>query len=416
MDLKQIFEAQQAALKTFEEYKKETSAKVAAYDGKLVDVDATLKVLKESVDQLGKHIKARSVGADFVDNAKKETKDDFSVVNMLFKPNSAERKLSIEYMREREKAFGEEKDLSQSTDSAGGFTIPAQALPGFLEALRSAAVVWPQAGITVFDNVKGSPLTLPKQIGNTSVQWVGENVAPTPTDVTFGQVTMTPKKAAGLVKISNRLIRMGSIAEQVVRQNLSYSLALEIDRVLLRGSGAAGEPRGIANTAGIINVEVDVNGGPFTFEVAADMQVAVDETDAVARNQSYVGHPRAFHSMKTERIAQFTGQTAGAYVVLPMSNAQISELLGFKFLQTTQIPKNLTKGSGTALTEVYFGNWADLYFALWQDITLKASDTTGDASGSAFTQDQLWIMGQIECDVAIVRPTSFALVNDATTT
>jgi hypothetical protein len=64
---------------------------------------------------------------------------------------------------------------------------------------------------------------------------------------------------------------------------------------------------------------------------------------------------------------------------------------------------------------VYFGNWADLYFALWQDITLKASDVTGDPSGSAFTQDQLWILGQLECDCAVIRPNSFALVNDATT-
>lgn len=402
--LAKILEAQEKALNEWNGYRTETGNTIRSIEGKQADVEKTIAALKESVDSLRDHVKGRKGGLDF----KEEAKEEFSIIECLRNPNSKSRSLALEYMQT--------KDLSQSVDSAGGYVVPTVALPGYLEALRSAAVVWPQAGITVFDNVKGSPLTLPKQIGNTTVQWVGENVAPTASDVTFGQMTMTPKKAAGLVKLSNRLIRMGTIAEQVVRQNLTRSLSLEIDRVLLRGSGAAGEPRGIGNTAGIINVEVDTNGGPFTFEVAADMQVAVDETDAAPRNQGYVGHPRAFHSMKTERIAQFSGQTAGAYVVLPMSNQQISDLLGYKFLQTTAIPKNLTKGSGTSLTEVYFGNWADLYLAIWQDITLKASDVTGDNSGSAFTQDQTWIVAQIEVDVAVARPTSFALVNDATTT
>jgi len=163
-------------------------------------------------------------------------------------------------------------------------------------------------------------------------------------------------------------------------------------------------------------VEIDTNGGPFTFKVAADMTIAVDETNAIPTNQGFVGHPRAFHSMKTERIAQFSGQTAGAYVILPMSDAMLSDALGYQFLKTTTIPKNLTKGSGTGLTEVYFGNWADEYLALWQDILFKASDVAGDSSGSAFTQDQLWIMAQMEVDVAVAYPESFSLVNDATTT
>lgn len=404
--LEQILSAQQKALADWEAFKTETGSKTREVEGQLADVNKTIGVLRESVKELSEHVKARRAGGEVFGDEK--DKAEFSIIDCLRNPKSRSRQMAVEYM--------EKRDLAQSTDSAGGYTIPTQVLPGFLEALRSAAPVWSQAGITVFDSVKGSPLTLPRQIGNTTVQWVGENVAPTASDVTFGQITMTPKKAAGLVKVSNRLIRMGSIAEQVVRQNLTRSLSLEVDRVLLRGSGAAGEPRGIANTAGIINVEIATDGGPFTFEVAADMQVAVDETDAAPRNQGYVGHPRAFHSMKTERIAQFSGQTAGAYVILPMSNQQVSDLLGYKFLQTTAIPKNLTKGSGTNLTEVYFGNWADLYLAIWQDITLKASDVTGDAGGSAFTQDQTWIVAQIECDVAVVRPTSFALVNDATTT
>jgi HK97 family phage major capsid protein len=409
--LKEILDAQKAALTEFQSYKSETGNAVRAMEGKFVDVEKTIQAITASVKSLTDAIAERAVGEDIGQQVADEFKKTggFSIVKCLFEPKSREREVSNEYALTR-------KDLSQGVDSAGGYIVPQVALPGFIDSLRSAAVVWPQAGLTILDGLRGSPVTIPRVIGNSTVQWIGENVAPTPSDVTFGQLSMTPKKAAGIVKVSNRLIRMGTPAETIVRRNLSTSLGLEVDRVILRGSGAAGEPRGIGNTAGIVNVEIDTNGGPFTFEVAADMQIAVDESDATPRNQGYVGHPRAFHTMKTERIAQFSGQTAGAYVVLPMSDSMISDLLGFKFLRTTNIPKNLAKGSGTNLTEVYFGNWADVYFGLWTDIILKSSDVTGDPTGSAFTQDQTWIMAQIECDVALARPTSFALVNDAATT
>jgi len=135
------------------------------------------------------------------------------------------------------------RDLSQGTDTAGGFLVPQVFLGDrFLDSLRAMAVVWPKAGITVLDNLRGTPVVIPREVGSTTVTWVGENIAPTGTDVAFGQLTLTPKRVAGLVKVSNRLTRMGTAAETIVRRNLSRSLGLEIDRVLLRGSGAAGEP------------------------------------------------------------------------------------------------------------------------------------------------------------------------------
>jgi HK97 family phage major capsid protein len=309
---------------------------------------------------------------------------------------------------------GEQRDLSQQQDSAGGYLVPHQMLPGFITLLRADAVVWQQSGLTIYDNLSGTPVEIPKETLAASVFWVGENVAPTKTDVTFGQIRLMPHKVAGLVKLSNRLIRLGTIAEQVTRKNIAKSIALEVDRVLLRGLGGQGEPRGIANTPGINTVAIGANGGNFTFDIANQMVIKLQEQNSFRGDMKYIGHPRVFHYMKAERIAQFSGQTTGAYVILPMSDQNLKDHLGYDFLRTTQIPNTLAKGSGTNLTECYFGNWQDLVMAMWSDVEFKASDVTGDASGSALSLDQLWIFCFVEVDVQLARALSFTLVNDAT--
>ena len=270
--------------------------------------------------------------------------------------------------------------------------------------------------ITVVSGLRGSPVEMPTEASNATIYWVGENEAPTKSDVTFGNIKMTPKKAAARVHLSNALLRRNAqLAETTTRNNIARGIGLEIDRVLLRGSGADSEPLGIANKSGINEVEIDTNGGAFDFGVAADMLHELEKDNLAEGNLAYVGHPSAFHIMRKERIAQYSGQTDGAYVMLPMSDENIRTRLGFDFRKTTTIPSNLTKGSGTSLTEVYFGNWEDLWLGLWSDITFRASDVTGDSSGSALFKDQTWLFAFIEVDVQMARAASFCLVNDATT-
>ena len=76
---------------------------------------------------------------------------------------------------------------------------------------------------------------------------------------------------------------------------------------------------------------------------------------------------------------------------------------------TTQIPINLTKGAGTALTEVYFGNWEELIIGQWGGMEIALSTETSDA----FEKDQTWVRVLQEVDIAVRHPESFCLVNDA---
>jgi len=322
---------------------------------------------------------------------------------------------SRDYSMVREYSM-KKRDLSASDDVAGGVLVPLVMLPGFIELAREDVKVWDPGLITTLTGLSGSPVELPKELTAATVYWVGENEAPNKSDVTFGAIRFQPRKAAARVQIGNRLIRQASMnPAQIVQRSIARGFGLEMDRVILRGTGAGNEPRGIANYPGIIPVAIGTNGGDWTFPVSLAQQEALETRFTLRGKLAYIGHPLAINKAKKERIAQFSGQTDGAYVILPMSDANLRDALGFDFRKTTVIPSNLTKGTGVSLSEVYFGNWEDAWAAMWEDITFKASDVTGDATGSALMQDQTWLYAFIEVDVQLARAASFVLTNDAKT-
>lgn len=312
-------------------------------------------------------------------------------------------------------AQAEKRDLNASTDSAGGYLVPMVMLPGYIEKARPMSVIWDQAGLTVHSGLSGTPVTIPTEEGiDPEPQSVSETESPTAADDEFGEVTFTPKVFRSLTKIGNRLLRMGPLAEAIVMNRMRRRMALGVDRVAMRGTGVK-EPVGLSNLPSVNNIEIGTNGGPPTFEVLEDMTAAIDDFDLGGGMQRHVGHPRFFSALKKERIAQFSTDTAGAYVVLPMSDANLRDLVGYDFLKTTIARKNLTKGTGVNLTEDFFGNWAEAHLALWEDISFRVSNQAGDATGSSFTQGQTWLLAEMEYDfqVPLRRRAAFAIVNDA---
>lgn len=306
----------------------------------------------------------------------------------------------------------EERDMSTSNDQLGGYLVPTQVLSNFFIELLRPNIVVEALGATMLDNLTGAPVEIPRQVGGATANWTGENQAIDPSDVTVGQIALNPRQVSAMVKMSSRLQRMSvPAAEPLVRQDMASAIAETIDLAALQGSGASGEPIGIANTVGINTVAIGTDGGVFDFEVADQMRQALAVDNALKGKLGYAMHPSVSGKMRRERIAQFSAQTKGAYVILPMSDAELGDRLGFKWAETTQIPTNLTKGSGTSLSEIFFANWAELIIAMWMGLELDASRQAGDA----FAKNQVWLKATVEVDIALRHVESFCLVSDAET-
>lgn len=306
------------------------------------------------------------------------------------------------------------RDMSASADSLGGYWVPPQFLAGDFIPLLRAKLVVEAAGADVMDGLTGSPVELGKQTSASVASWVGENTAGTATDVGSGQVRLEPHEVLAATKLSNRLLRLGVQVETRVRDDLAKQIRLAIDLACLRGTGGV-QPLGVAQTTGINTVAIGTNGGNFSFEIADKMRTALAEDNALDGSLAYISHPLGFAKARRERTAQFSGQTDGAYVILPMTDQMFKDTLGWQWHETTQLPTNLVKGTSSDCTEVYFGNWNDLILGLWGGLDLLASPVAADGNSGAFLSNQTWVRAIMEADVGIKHEASFCLVNDART-
>lgn len=96
----------------------------------------------------------------------------------------------------------------------------------FVELLRPATIIGQLSG---FRNVPFN-VKIPTQTGSTSVQWVGEAKAKPTTDMKFSNITLSKSKLAGIVLLSDELLRFSSpAADALVRDDLVKTISQFID-------------------------------------------------------------------------------------------------------------------------------------------------------------------------------------------
>ncbi|MFZ3558362.1 MULTISPECIES: phage major capsid protein [unclassified Streptomyces] len=244
----------------------------------------------------------------------------------------------------------EVRAMSEGTATAGGHLVPTPTAASLIDKARNTARVM-QAGATVVP-MSAQTLKVPRLTGASAPAWRNENAAVAEGDLTLDSVTLTARSMAFLVKMSRELVEDSDPnIVSVVERDLAAQVALEWDRVALRGSGTAPEPRGVRNQTGVTLTSHGANGDTIA-NLKYDMLI---DAQAVARSLNY--EPTAvIDAPRTEQGLSKLKDTTGQYVQPPAG------LL--PRLATNQIPTNLTVGTSTDCSEVYTGQWDQLYFGL----------------------------------------------------
>jgi len=298
--------------------------------------------------------------------------------------------------------MAERRDLVVGTDSAGGYLKATDLLAqSFIELLRNKMLV-KQAGATVLAGLVGD-ITIPKQSGGATAYWVAESGAPTESQQTIGQVPLAPKSVAAFTDISRKLLKQSSIdVEAFVRNDLATVLALEIDRASLHGSGSSNEPTGIQNQTGVAVVSIGDNGEAPTWTHIVQLETEVAQDNADIGALAYMTNAKVRGKLKT------TFKNTNSDV--PIWGDGKTPLNGYSAYVTNQVASNLTKGSGTDLSAIFFGNWRDLIIGQWGTLDVLVDPYTGGTSGTVRV-----IVFQ-DVDIAVRHPESFAVILDAVTT
>lgn len=397
---------------------KNTSAKFIDLERDSKGMGDMVKTLDGRIVEIEKYLLERKAGVGVSLPGVNEGKQKFSFAKAMV--GTYFQSVGQSHMWKDIKGEFELEVLSQATKKAldtgtsgsgGGYVIPQEYVAEIIELLRAKTTVI-QAGATVLEGLNGSPVRIPKQTGAGTVYWVGQNSTVTASDATFGEVQLTPKTMAMRTQFSNLLNILSNPAiETLIRNDFAKQAALELDRVALRGSGSSNQPTGIVNISGIGSYAIGTNGGDYTRQDALKHMGVVDDANALDGKLGFITNPKVRRVLMNERIAQYSGQTSGAYTMLPISLEQLKNMLGYDMFTSTQIPVNLTKGTSSDCAEVYFGNWQELIIGMWGAMEILATNV----GGNAWTQNAIEVRLVQNVDIQVRHKESFAVCADART-
>lgn len=305
-----------------------------------------------------------------------------------------------------------EKAMSAGDPTGGGFLVPMEFSQDVIGLLRASAVVR-SLNPSMMPMTSGS-VKVPRITSGVTASYIGENVNITKSEMQTGQLTLTFKKLAALVPISNDLLRYSQpAADGIVRDDAVRSMSAREDLAFIRGDGMSGTPTGLKNWINGTNkftANATVNLANVTSDLGRAMQLIMDAnitliiqqgaTGGIDARPGWIFSPRQWKYLTTVQTG--TGQYAFRDEMLR------GTLWGFPYRVTTQCEN----------TTVYFGCFAHAVvgesLGLIVDASQEAAYHDGSAVIAAFSQDQTVIRVIAEHDFALRYDKGFSLIDTVT--
>ncbi|HSH30846.1 MAG TPA: phage major capsid protein [Thiohalobacter sp.] len=289
----------------------------------------------------------------------------------------------------------ERRALSEGSDSAGGYTVPSTLMGDLVDTLRAKAVTIEAGARTVL--LPSNDVMLARQVTDPSATWHAENAADfSDSSPTFAGIRFQAKTLIGLVKLSRELLEDSMNIESAIINSFGKSLALEVDRVSLVGSGAGNEPLGIVNTSGIGTVSQPTNGFPlYAWSSFFDAMYELQQDNAGPPTAAIM-HPRTWRDVSS--MVDGEGQ--------PLRRPD--PLKDLPFLTTTQIPIDDSYGTAPDASKMIMGDFRSLMIGVRTGLQI-------DVLRERYAENyQYGFLASMRVDVALETPESFAVVEGIT--
>lgn len=272
----------------------------------------------------------------------------------------------------------------------------------FIDALKPETHVM-QLGATVLSGLREN-VSIPKMGAGTQAEWIAEDTEATESTPNFGNVTIALKQLSAHARLTRRMLKQSVPMVDVILQNeLRRQIAVAVDAAAISGAGTALEPQGILSTPGIGDVEIGVDGGAITWSKVTELMAAVEGANIPMNTQGFLSNPRVKSTLLS------TPKFAGGDTAILSADTEAMHIAGTRSAFTTNVPSNLTKGTGTNLSALIFGAWSELLIGQWGGIDIIIDDK------SEATKGNVRIVAHSEWDISVRHAEAFAAIKDIDT-
>jgi HK97 family phage major capsid protein len=275
----------------------------------------------------------------------------------------------------------------------------------FIDRLREAMAIR-RLGARVLNDLTGN-VDIPRLKASATAAWVAENTAIPISDPQFEKISLTPKHCGCITEYSrNMLLQSSPDIEDILRSDFAQLLAAALDAAAIAGAGGT-QPLGILGTSGVGNVPGGTDGAAPTYANIVALISAVGTANGLVGSLGFLTNSKVLGKLAT--TLKSTADTSSSFIV-PDPGADT--LAGYALAISNLVPSNLTKGTGTNLSALIFGNWNDLLIGYWSafDLLVNPYETT------AYSKGNVQIRGMLTADIGLRHPASFAKLADIITT
>ena len=257
----------------------------------------------------------------------------------------------------------------------------------YIPALRNSLLAR-RLGVRVLSGLRGN-VSIPKAGNSVTAGWVAENSALSPSDMTFGNATLTPRHVGALSEMSRQLIQQSDPSiEQLLRDDMSFQVAQAIDSALIQGGGA-NEPDGVIATLATANGTL---AGPTWAQVLAIIE-AVETANALG-SHNWLLNPAA--KAKLRDTLKVSGDAGAGFLL------QDGQMGGYTAHTTNQVP------SDSGGNSVIFGDWSQVLLGVWSELDILVNPF----AETAYSKGNVLIRAMATCDVAIRHAEAFVWADD----
>lgn len=303
-------------------------------------------------------------------------------------------------------------DGGSGADAAGGFLVEEDFRAELIELLRNQSSVMAMNPRTL--PMPNGNLTIPGFDTGSAASYTGENSNISTTEPTFREVTLSAKKLAAIVPVSNDLIRFASVdSDQAIRDDLVQAMALRMDLAFLRGDGSSNTPTGLLNLAQGANKfnATDVSGTSDLSQKVQDIKNDLGKAELrLLNNNIPMTRPGWVMAPRTAVFLMDLITEQGAKAFPEMENGQ---LRGRPYRVSNQVPINLGTSPANE-SEIYLADFAHVVVGEASQMEVTASETAAYHDGAnvqaAFSKDQTVMRAIARHDINLRHDASVAVI------
>lgn len=238
-----------------------------------------------------------------------------------------------------------------------------------------------------------------------------ETASINPTDIAWSSGTIEPHRVGTATDVSfQALFQTKGNLFQILMTDLYEKLQEKCEDVFIGGTGSGGEPSGIMIANGTNSISHGVNGGAISWAGLMKFITAI-RNENIRRPVKALTTPDVVgYGMTTPRAAGNDTPILKEPMGAPLGGDTMTPdgmYMGVPIYCSTLLPEDGTKGAGTNLRTMIFGDWSECIYATFGggDI-VTIDDITGARDGQVKLTIQRWT------DNFVLRPASLSIATD----